>query len=91
MPELTQSQAQLVSALAAARAAIDAALIALVGEAAASPVPTAPDAGPDVAAVGEVPTDQASCPHPEAMRHQIKSFGCVEHWRCDNCGYEYRR
>lgn len=35
------------------------------------------------------PAAGGDCKH--TNRTKIPSFGSVEHWICDDCGYEYRR
>ena len=79
--ELSAADAQLVSSLVAARAAIDAALLQLTQESLpkppAAPVP-APAAGSGV-----------TCKHEN--RKNVRTFGSAEHWICDDCGYEFRR
>jgi len=79
--ELSAANAQLVSSLITARAALDAALLMLTQESLPKP-PAAPV--PATAAGSGV-----ECKHEN--RKDVRTFGSAEHWICPDCGYEYRR
>jgi len=74
---------QLIAALAAARTAIDSALVALTQEQNAPAQPAAPEQAP------APPDPAAPCTHEN--RTDLPTFGSKEHWVCDDCGYEFRR
>jgi len=77
---------QVIAALAAARTAIDSALVALMQEY-PSEEPTAPETPAQAATEGQ--------PGPQPCTHEnrttLPTFGTKEHWVCDDCGYEFRR
>ena len=76
---MTASDPKLIAALVAARAALDSALLELTAE--------APSASPSPAS--EEPQPAGPCKHEN--RTDQRTFGVTEAWKCDDCGYEYRR
>lgn len=78
-----QEHAQLIVALASARAAIDNLLVALAQE-------QAPDEAPARVVVESAPPEApAECAHNN--RQELGGFGVKEHWICRDCGYEFIR
>jgi len=73
---MTVSDANLIAALMTARAALDSALVALSTTA-------------EVAAPEAAPPAPTTCQHEHRTDH--RTFGVIDHWVCDDCGYEYRR
>jgi len=78
---MTANDTQLIAALLSAKAAIESALLALTRKDA--PAESAPAPEPEPADTSGI------CKHEN--RTPLPTFGTVEHWRCDDCGYEFRR
>jgi hypothetical protein len=82
--DINSDNAQLIVALASARAAIDSLLVALAKGPAATEAPSR------VVIEGSAPPDMpVECQHHD--RQTIAGFGTSEHWICNDCGYEYIR
>ena len=82
--DITADNAQLIVALASARAAIDSLLVALAQGPAAKESPARVEV--ESMASPEVPVE---CQH--LNRQPIGGFGTREHWICTDCNYEYLR
>jgi hypothetical protein len=67
----------MIAVLVSARAAIDAVLLEVTQEA---PTLQVPDG---------LLLPEGTCQHKN--RQDFKTFGSVEHWVCQDCGYEFRR
>ena len=82
--DINSDNAQLIVALASARAAIDSLLVALAQGSAAK------EASARVEIESTAPPDvPVECQHQN--RQAIGGFGTIEHWICNDCSYEYIR
>ena len=82
--DIAAENAQLIVALASARAAIDNLLVALAEK------PPSEEASRRVVLESTSPPDvPAECQHEN--RQPIGGFGTKEHWICNDCGYEFIR